>query len=113
MRLVSAPYMVEMLRVDWLLDIMPRRSNNIAMAWVAMARKRYPIEARSRAEQSTARLSFSIDHEGHLLSSRIVTSSGSAALDAETLAPVRRAQPFPPPELAGSEMKVPLRFNIR
>jgi protein TonB len=77
--------------------------------------KRYPIEARSRAEQGTARLAFSIDHEGHLLSSRIVTSSGSAALDAETLALVRRAQPFPPPppELAGSEMTVPLRFNIR
>ena len=44
-----------------------------------------------------------------------MTSSGSAALDAETLALVRRAQPFPPPppDLAGSEMTVPLRFSIR
>jgi protein TonB len=43
-----------------------------------------------------------------------VTSSGSAALDAETLGLLQRAQPFPPPpELAGSEMTVPLRFNIR
>jgi protein TonB len=77
--------------------------------------KRYPSEARGRGEQGVTRLAFSIDAEGHLLSSRIVASSGSAALDAETLALVRRAQPFPPPppELAGSEMTVPISFNIR
>jgi protein TonB len=77
--------------------------------------KRYPPEARSRGEQGVTQLAFSIDRAGHLLSSRIVASSGSAALDAETLALVQRAQPFPPPppELAGSEMTVPLRFNIR
>jgi protein TonB len=48
------------------------------------------------------------------LSSRIVGSSGSAALDAETLALVRRAEPFPPPppELVGSELTVPVSFNI-
>jgi protein TonB len=77
--------------------------------------KRYPGEARSRGEQGTARLAFSIDQDGHLLSSRIVSSSGSVALDAEALALVGRAQPFPPPppELAGNELTVPLRFNIR
>jgi protein TonB len=77
--------------------------------------KRYPPEARSRGEQGVTKLAFSIDQAGHLLSSRIVASSGSAALDAETLALVQRAQPFPPPppELAGSELTVPLRFNIR
>jgi len=77
--------------------------------------KRYPAEARSRGEQGVTRLAFSIDTQGHLLSSRIAASSGSAALDAETLALVRRAQPFPPPppELAGSEMTVPVSFNIR
>jgi periplasmic protein TonB len=77
--------------------------------------KRYPSEARARGEQGVTRLAFSIDGQGHLLSSRIAASSGSAALDAETLALVRRAQPFPPPppELAGSEMTVPVSFNIR
>jgi protein TonB len=77
--------------------------------------KRYPSEARARGEQGVTRLAFRIDSEGHLLSSRVVASSGSAALDAETLAMVQRAQPFPPPppELAGSELTVPLRFNIR
>jgi protein TonB len=77
--------------------------------------KRYPSEARSRGEQGVTRLAFSIDGQGRLLSSRIVASSGSAALDAETLALVQRAQPFPPPppDLAGSEMTVPVSFNIR
>jgi protein TonB len=77
--------------------------------------KRYPSEARARGEQGVTRLAFSIDSQGHLMSSRIVASSGSAALDAETLALVRRAQPFPPPpaELAGSEMTVPVSFSIR
>ena len=77
--------------------------------------KRYPSEARGRGEHGVTRLAFSIDAEGRLLSSRIVASSGSAALDAETLALVQRAQPFPPPppELAGSEMTVPVSFNIR
>jgi protein TonB len=76
--------------------------------------KRYPSEARSRGEQGVTRLAFSIDAQGRLLSSRIVASSGSAALDAETLALVRRAEPFPPPppELAGNELTVPVSFNI-
>ncbi|HLH93929.1 MAG TPA: TonB family protein [Xanthobacteraceae bacterium] len=77
--------------------------------------KRYPADARARGEQGLARLALRIDQDGRLISSRIVASSGSAALDAETLALVQRAQPFPPPppELAGSELIVPLRFNIR
>jgi protein TonB len=77
--------------------------------------KRYPADARSRGEQGVTRLAFRIDAEGHLVSSRIVATSGSAALDAETLALLQRAQPFPPPppELAGREMMVPLRFSIR
>jgi protein TonB len=77
--------------------------------------KCYPSDARARGEQGVARLAFRIDNEGHLLSSRILASSGSAALDAETLALLQRAQPFPPPppELAGTELTVPLRFSIR
>jgi protein TonB len=77
--------------------------------------KRYPPEARARGEQGVTRLAFRIDTDGHLVSSRVVASSGSAALDAETLALLQRAQPFPPPppELAGTEMTVPLRFSIR
>ncbi len=79
--------------------------------------KRYPPQARSRREQGVAQLFFSIDREGRVLSSRIVTSSGFAALDEETLALVQRAQPFPapPPEVPGDEIKfqVPVRFGLR
>jgi protein TonB len=79
--------------------------------------KRYPKEARARREQGVAQLAFSIDREGHVLSSRIVTSSGFTALDDETLALVQRAQPFPvpPPEVPGDEIKfmVPVRFSIQ
>ncbi len=79
--------------------------------------KRYPPGARARREQGVAQLAFSIDRQGHVLSSRIVISSGSAALDEETLALVQRSQPFPapPPELADTEISftVPVRYNIR
>jgi protein TonB len=79
--------------------------------------KRYPPGARLRRQQGVAQLTFSIDREGQVLSSRIVTSSGFSALDEETLALVQRAQPFPvpPPEVSGSEIKftVPVRYGIR
>jgi periplasmic protein TonB len=59
--------------------------------------KRYPRQAGGQI--GVARLAFSIDRQGRLLGSRIVKSSGSAILDAETLALVKRAEPFPaPPE---------------
>ncbi len=79
--------------------------------------KRYPATARSRGEHGTATVAFTIDREGRLLSSRIVESSGSAALDQETLAMLARAQPMPrPPDgLSDTELTfvVPVRFDIR
>src|SRR5258705_4908060 len=79
--------------------------------------KRYPAEARSRGEQGIAKVAFKIDHEGHVLSSRIVQSSGSAALDQETLAMLARAQPMPPPpdQISDAQLSfvVPVRFNFR
>jgi protein TonB len=79
--------------------------------------KRYPAEARSRGDQGTAQVAFTIDHDGHLLSSRIVQSSGSATLDQETLAMLARAQPMPrpPDQLADAQLTfvVPVRFNMR
>jgi periplasmic protein TonB len=79
--------------------------------------KRYPAEARSHGDQGTAKVAFTIDHEGRLLASRIVQSSGSAALDSETLAMLARAQPMPrpPDQLADTQLTfvVPVRFNIK
>lgn len=87
-----------------------------AIAELLEHNKRYPADARARGEQGVTELAFSIDRDGHLLSSRIIKSSGVAALDEETLALVRRAQPFPPPPpgVPGDEIKftVPVRFAI-
>jgi protein TonB len=60
---------------------------------------------------------FTIDRQGRLIDSRIVRSAGAAALDAEALALLDRAQPFPapPPQLAGERVNltVPIRFNLK
>jgi protein TonB len=63
--------------------------------------QRYPSAARANREQGVARVEFTIDRQGRLLTSRIVQSSGWATLDEETLALLARAQPLPrPPEQA-------------
>jgi protein TonB len=79
--------------------------------------KRYPAAAQARRQQGVVRLFFSLDRNGHVVATRVVKSSGSATLDREAMALVRRAQPFPPPprELAGANvgLTVPIRFNLR
>ena len=79
--------------------------------------KRYPAAARARGVQGIAKVAFTIDHEGHLLSSHIVESSGSSLLDGETLDLLARAQPMPKPpgDVPDSALSfiVPVRFNIR
>src|SRR5205823_4628639 len=75
--------------------------------------KAYPPAARSRGETGVVQLAFSIDRQGRVLGSQVVHGSGHAALDQETLATVRRAQPFPPPpaDLPGGkfDFTVPVR----
>jgi periplasmic protein TonB len=79
--------------------------------------KRYPQAARAHGDAGTATVAFTIDRDGHLLRSSIVQSSGSAALDQETLTMLVRAQPMPrpPDQLTDGELTfvVPVRFNIR
>jgi protein TonB len=76
--------------------------------------KRYPPDA--RGERGVALLSFRVDRQGGVHGARIARSSGSAALDRETLALAARAQPLPapPPELTGAQIPVtvPLRYNM-
>jgi len=79
--------------------------------------KQYPPAAKAAGQQGVARLSFTLGRGGEVLASRLGGSSGHAALDAETMAMVRRAQPFPP---FPSDMKqrsmsfsVPVAFSIR
>jgi protein TonB len=79
--------------------------------------KQYPAGSKAAGEQGVAMLSFTVGRGGQLLASRLARSSGSAALDAETLAMVRRAQPLPafPPEMTQASLSftVPVRFSLR
>jgi protein TonB len=69
--------------------------------------KRYPAQAH-RAE-GVASLAFTIDRKGNVLSSQIATSSGSSVLDAEVVALVKRAAPFPPPPAVVADADLFLR----
>jgi protein TonB len=79
--------------------------------------KQYPSSAKAAGEQGTSRLSFTLGRSGQVLGSRLAGSSGHPSLDGETLAMVRRAQPFPPmpPALKQASMSfsVPVQFSIR
>ncbi|MCP9628335.1 energy transducer TonB [Rhodopseudomonas palustris] len=79
--------------------------------------KRYPAEARAAGHQGTATLNFTVGRSGQVLGASLARSSGNAALDAETLAMVRRAEPLPPfpPELnqASLRISVPVSFSVR
>jgi protein TonB len=79
--------------------------------------KQYPSGAKAAGEQGTSRLSFTLGRSGQVLGSRLSGSSGHPSLDSETLAMVRRAQPFPamPPELKQASMSfsIPVQFSIR
>ncbi len=74
--------------------------------------KRYPARAAGRF--GVARIVFTIDRQGRLTDVRMVGSTGSAALDDEAIATVRRAAPFPPPPDAVSadqlSFVVPIRY---
>ncbi|MEH2480666.1 protein TonB [Nitrobacteraceae bacterium AZCC 2146] len=79
--------------------------------------KEYPSEAKAAGKQGVAMLSFTVSRSGQVLGSRLAGSSGVPALDAETMAMIRRAQPLPsfPPEMTQASLSftVPVRFSIR
>jgi protein TonB len=79
--------------------------------------KRYPEEARFRREEGVAHATFTLDRDGRVLAAGIARTSGSASLDAEALALIRRADPLPPPppEVPGGTvtLTVPLRFSLQ
>jgi periplasmic protein TonB len=79
--------------------------------------KRYPEAARVTGAQGTVVVGFRIDRSGHLLTASIARTSGSAALDEEALAVLRRASPLPAPpnDIAGTmlDLTLPIQFRIR
>jgi periplasmic protein TonB len=75
----------------------------------------YPAAA--NGQRGLARLSFTLNRNGQVTGSRLGGSSGVAALDAQAMAMVRQAQPFPafPPEVSYTSMpfNVPVEFKGR
>ena len=59
--------------------------------------KRYPEGAKSRNAEGTPVVTFSLDARGNATRAALARSSGHADIDAEALAMVRRAVPFPAP----------------
>lgn len=94
-------------------------SSNADLSWEAliMARlekhRRYPAAARSRGEQGVAFVTFRMNREGHVLSSRISRSSGSARLDQAALETLKRADPLPPiPNDKPSELELTVQVEF-
>ncbi|MEW6767092.1 MAG: energy transducer TonB [Pseudomonadota bacterium] len=79
--------------------------------------KQYPPSSRAKGEEGVAMLNFTVGRDGKVLDSSLAKSSGSAALDAETLAMIRRAQPLPPfpPAMTQNSITitVPIRYSLR
>jgi protein TonB len=73
--------------------------------------KRYPPQAEGRF--GIVRVAFSIDRSGRLLGARIISSSGSAILDDEALAIIRRAAPFPGPPTGVADDRLSFVLPIR
>lgn len=78
--------------------------------------KRYPAAARTRREEGVCYVRFTINRQGHVLASSLDRTSGSALLDREAAALVRRADPLPPPpdEIDGQTitLTVPVEFFL-
>lgn len=70
--------------------------------------KRYPAQAERAGIKGVVRVSIAIDAGGRLASARVAGSSGHQVLDAEALATLRRAAPYPRPP----EGTAPVRFTF-
>lgn len=79
--------------------------------------KRYPSDARKRARTGTAVVTFTVNAEGEIINSALVTTSGTLSLDREAVAVLKRAQPLPRPPvdiLKGGVfiVKLPITFRL-
>jgi periplasmic protein TonB len=84
-------------------------------SWVA-GRKTYPEDARQRGEEGRVVIRFTVDRTGRVIEAAIVGSSGSARLDAATVALLRGAVlPALPASMPGPNVTITtsVRYNLR
>ena len=68
----------------------------------------------ARGQVLVAHVRFRIDDSGNVLSAAVARTSGSAEIDAEVVALVRRASPVPaPPPGTNKTITAPVRFTMR
>jgi periplasmic protein TonB len=75
--------------------------------------KRYPSNRDNTSAEVV--ISFVLDRTGHVLSSRIVRSSGDKSFDEAALAMLQHFDPVPPPLIAdaGLTFTLPVIFHVR
>lgn len=77
---------------------------------------RNPNAVSAAGTSGVVSVAFTLSRGGQVLSSRLVASSGSPALDAEAMAMIRRAQPYPAflADMKESSLafNLPLRFSL-
>lgn len=84
--------------------------------WLAR-HERYPTQARRLRQEGTVQVTITVDHNGRVISKRIIQSSGHELLDREAQAMLERASPLPrlPACLGGSSLTItlPVDFDLR
>ena len=88
-----------------------------AIAQAIKRHKAYPRAARERGETGIVALSFTLDRDGHLVSSHVDHGSGHPELDRAAVETIEHAQPFQPPPAgmlgAAFNFRMPVEFSIR
>lgn len=74
--------------------------------------KHYPDAADSHGDEGVATVWVSIDRSGKVVTTQLIASSGSRALDVEALEVFTRSSPLPrPPAEMGDDFSLPIRFR--
>jgi TonB family protein len=75
----------------------------------------YPPEAFAEKKGGVSTVSFSLDSQGRLVESKIIASSGHAALDQGTINVIKAAAPYAPfpPEITLSRLNIQATFQYR
>ncbi|MEE9685401.1 energy transducer TonB [Lelliottia amnigena] len=105
------------------LDTDSSRISKSEISWESLVKgkinkmRNYPEDARRRKRTGTAVIAFSVDARGEILSSKLVTSSGTLSLDRAALNALINARPLPPPpkELVKNgvqKVTLPVEFGL-
>jgi periplasmic protein TonB len=79
-------------------------------AWLAH-HKSYPEEARRRSDEGTVAVRFSLDRSGRVVDVTVLRGSGSAILDAATVAMLRNAVLPPPPAMSADQVTISVQVH--